>query len=97
MHLLKSKLLINNFNILNGGEKHNLIRNLVAISLYLNNKKVTKESVDREIKKQLADPEKIKQNLLDKDFLKKYKSLYNKTFEKILKGIENASKQKKTN
>jgi len=97
LHLLKSKLLINSFDILNGNEKYQLVRNLVAIYLFLENKKITQESVSREIKKQLADPGKIKQNLLDKNFLKKYKALYDKTFQKILKGIENAPKQEKTN
>ena len=93
LHLLKSKLLIGNFDILNGNEKYNLTRNLVAISLYLSNKKVTKESVDKEIKETLADTEKIKQNLLNKtDFIRKYKSLYNKTFNKIMNGLKNAPK-----
>ena len=94
LHLLKSKLLINNFDMLNGNEKYHLIRNIIAISLYLQEKNVNKEKVDSEIKKQFDfDIEEIKQNVLEKNnFLKKYKAIYNKTFNKIMKGIKNDTK-----
>jgi len=98
LHLLKSKLLIDNFDILNGNEKYNLTRNLITISLYSSNRKVTKESVDKEIKKQLADTEEIKQNILNKtDFIRKYKALYDKLFEKIMEGIKKENKDKTNN
>ena len=97
LHLLKSRALIDNFNILNGDEKYGLIRNAIAIYLYLKNNKVSKELVDDKIKSvfDLKDIKELKQNLIDKkDFLKKYKLIYNQTFSEILKRIENASKQK---
>jgi len=54
LHLLKSKTLIDNFDILSGNEKYNLVRNAIAISLYLNSKKISREAVDNEIKKRFG-------------------------------------------
>ena len=94
LHLLKSKTLIENFNILNGNEKYYLTRNLVSIFLYIKGKNVSKLIVDREIKKSFnVDIKEIKQNLLNKDkFLKKYEKIYEKTFNDIMKGVKNGSK-----
>ena len=95
LHLLKSKALIDNFDVLGGNEKYDLIRNMIAISLYLDNNKLSKELVDNKIKVtfDLKDIKELKQNLLHKkDFLKEYKRIYHKTFSKIIGGIENASK-----
>lgn len=96
LHLLKSKILINNFDIINGNEKYKLIRNLVAISLFLKNIKLSKEKVDKKIIKyfNVNNINQIKQNMLNKvNFIKKYKSLYNKTFNKIINSIsKNAAK-----
>jgi len=97
LHLLKSKVLIDNFDFLSGDEKYNLVRNMIAIYLYLDSKKVSNELVDKEIKKYfgLKDIKELKQNLIDKkDFLKKYKLIYYQTFSKILRGIESGAKQK---
>ena len=90
LHLLKSKLLFDNFDILTGNEKYALTRNMIAIYLFLKNKKLSKKIVDNEIKKNLdTDTEKIKQNLMNKHiFLKKYKKMYEKTFDVIMKGIK---------
>ncbi len=96
LHLLKSEILIDNFDCLTGNEKYYLIRNMIAIHLYLQNKKISKESVDMEIKHifTLKDIKEIKQNMLDKNsFLKKYKIIYKKIFNKIMKGIKNGTKQ----
>ena len=49
LHLLKSKLLIDNFDLLSGDEKYYLVRNLISISLYLQKKIVDKNRVDKEI------------------------------------------------
>ena len=90
LHLLKSKPLIDNFDVLNGGEKYHLTRNLAAIKLFLHSKKISKESVDREIKSifSLKDIMEIKDNLLDKKrFIAKYKRVYDETFKMILAGI----------
>ena len=100
LHLLKSKSLPENFDILRGGEKYYLTRNMIAILLYLNNTKVNKREVDNEIKKifNLSDIDEIKENLLDKNkFIKKYRLVYNQLFKRTLEGINNESKQKKHN
>lgn len=94
LHLLKSKLLIKNFDYLTGNEKYKLIRNLIAIYLFINKRKVDKDLIDQEIKKLLnLKVIEIKQNIIEKNkFLKKYKSLYNKTFEKIMLEMKHGSK-----
>ena len=97
LHLLKSKTLIDNYDILNGKEKYYLIRNTIAISLFLKNKKIDNERVDKKILStfNLKDVNDIKQNMLNKNiFLKKYKTVHKKTFNKIMAGIEHESKQK---
>jgi hypothetical protein len=98
LHLLKSKTLIDNFDFLNGNEKYQLMRNVIAIYLFLKKKKITKDSVDKKIKKFFKlDVDDIKQNLINKsEFLKTYKKIYKETFEKIMKGVgkEYGSKQK---
>ena len=95
LHLLKSKVLISNFDILNGNEKYYLTRNTAAIKLYLKNKKLTKETVDNEIRNifNLRDVNDIKENKISKqDFIKQYKLLYDETLNIILEGIKNESK-----
>ena len=94
LHLLKSKVLLDNFDVLNGKQKYDFVRNIVAISLYLNGNKVTVESIDTEIKRSLGiRVQEIKNNLLNKkEFLKKYKLIYDKTFSMILRGISHGSK-----
>jgi hypothetical protein len=91
LHLLKSKPLIENFDYLTGNQKYDMTRNLIAIFLFLNNKRISNEIIDAIIKKLFKEKSiNIKQNLIDKiRFLKEYKKLYNNLFEKILKGIEN--------
>ena len=94
LHLLKSKTLLDNFDILSGKEKHDLARNAIAIYLHLKKKKVTVDSVNKEIRKTFSvDVQEIKDNVLDKKaFLKKYKLIYDKSFVTILKGIGHGSK-----
>lgn len=94
LHLFKSKTLLDNFEVLNGREKYNLVRNLVTIYLYLGKNKVSVVLVDKEIKNIFGvNVQEIKDNILDeKDFIKKYKLIYNKSFNMILRGIENGSK-----
>lgn len=94
LHLLKSKTLIDNFDILNGNEKYYLTRNLIGIFLYLKKKKINKKLVDTEIKSVFhVDVNKIKQNILDKNiFLKRYRKLYKKTFDGIMKFVKNDTK-----
>lgn len=99
LHLLKSKTLINNFDLFNGSDKYYSLRNMVAIYFFLENKKINKYSIEKEIKRIFSlDINKIKQNLINKeDFVKSYKLMYDEVYEKILDGIKNGSKQKQIN
>ncbi|MEK6935361.1 MAG: nucleotidyltransferase domain-containing protein [Nanoarchaeota archaeon] len=94
LQLLKSKSLMDNWDILNGNEKYYLTRNMLSISLFLKNKKINENELKKEIKQSLnTTTEKIKQNLLEKtSFLKDYKKTYDVLFNKIMRGIKNGSK-----
>ncbi|MBI2564966.1 hypothetical protein HYV79_03170 [Candidatus Woesearchaeota archaeon] len=94
-HLLKSKILIDNFDILDGSEKYYLTRNMIAILDYLKFKKVSRDKIDKDIKKlfNLESVELIKKNLLDKEiFLKTYSKTYDQTFNLIMSQIKNGTK-----
>jgi len=97
LHLLKSRNLSENFDSLSGKDKYNMVRNAVAIWLFLKNEKIGVEEVNKEIRRifELKSVEEIKLNILGKtDFLKKYKRFYNNVFEKIMKGVKNGAKSK---
>ncbi len=97
LHLLKSKPLIENFDILDGEQKYYLTRNLISIKLFIENKKLTPSVTDTEIIKifNLQDIEQLKNNMLNKkDFIDIYKKAYKKTQEAIFSLIKNGSKQK---
>lgn len=92
LHLLKSKPLTENFDFLTGNQKYGMARNMIAIFLFLNNKKISNKTIDGTIKKLLKeDPIKIKENMIisKSAFLREYKRLYNKLFQGILEGIKN--------
>lgn len=95
IHLLKSKTLIDSFDALAGKDKYYLTRNMVAIYLYLKAQKITHESIDSAIKKLfgLENISRIKDNLLDKkEFINKYKKIYNEIFNSVMRGIKNEPK-----
>ena len=94
LHLLKSKALIGNFDFLVGKEKYKMARNLFAIKIFMENKKISAESINNDINGYFGKNavENIKENLLDKGFIDKYKKLYNETFKKIMAGIKDGSK-----
>lgn len=97
LYLLKSKLLIENFDVLTGDEKYTFVRNLIAINLFIHKKKVDKEFINKEINRIFGKKtvKKIKQNMLKKnEFLKKYKFIYSETFKEIMRGIKHGSEQK---
>lgn len=97
LHLLKSNQLTDNFDILTGDEKYGLVRNLIAIRLFISGKRVTKDLIKRKINHFFGKntDKKIKENMLNKkEFLKKFRKIYNKVFKEIMKGIEHGSKSK---
>jgi len=90
LHLLKSKSLIDNFDILTGKEKYYLTKNLAAIALFVEGKKISNEPIDRKISNVLGvEVNDIKENMLEKkNFLKKYEDFYEKTFKILLNKAE---------
>lgn len=97
LHLLESKTLIDNFEVLTGREKYRLVRNLMAIKLFLGGEKLSRESVDKEIGKVFGrgTADNLKENMVEKaKFLKRFKELYYKTFQEIMNGVKNEPKQK---
>lgn len=96
MHLLKSKLLPEQFEHLNGKEKYKLTRNMIAIKLFLEGKTATIEKVNKEIENLFGKnaASKLLENTMEKlPFTAKYKETYRKVFNAIMDGISNA-KQK---
>ncbi len=84
--LLKSKTLVDNFDELNGGDKHYLTFNMVSINLFVEGKKLNKENVNREIEKIFnIKMEELKDNIVDKKkFLFRFREYYDKTFNLIM-------------
>ena len=111
--LIKSKRLIENFDYLTGREKYKLVRNLIAIYLFIKNKKISEENLENGIKKNLnTNAEDIKNNLIKENSGKIFinsssgKSQIKEDFVKKYKNfyhnleeeiIKNAAKQEKTN
>lgn len=96
IHLLKSKLLPEQFEHLNGKEKYKLARNMVAIKLFIEGKTVTIEKTNKEIEKLFGKDavSKLLENTMEKmPFTAKYKEVYRKVFNAIMDGISHA-KQK---
>ena len=78
-----------------GNEKYYLIRNMIAIYLYIKNKKIDKEKTDKEIKKifDIKDIKEIKYNMLNKEvFLGKYKKIYKDISCTIMENIKHGAK-----
>ena len=97
LQLLKSKTLIDNYNLLNGQEKYYLTRNMLVILLFLQCKRINNKEVNKNIEEILGiKTENLKQNKTNAKFLKNYKNAYNFVFSLILKSIKNSdgAKQK---
>jgi len=95
LHLLKSKPLMENFDFLTGDEKYEMTRNLIAINQFIDGKKITKENIDLAIDDIFGKDivQKLKNNMLSKkDFLARYRKIYNDTQNRIFEGVEDESK-----
>ena len=90
LNLLKSKTLIDNFEILNGNEKYYLTLNMISILLFIQGKKLDKGIINKEIERVFnMKINELKNNLMNKEnFLKIYKEIFNKTFDLILDNIK---------
>ena len=84
---------MDNYDILTGREKYYLIRNLLSIKLFMENNKLSNEIINKEIEMEFnLSINKIKQNIIHKNLLSKYKQIYNKLFNSLMENIKNASK-----
>ncbi len=95
VQLIRSKTLIDTFDILNGNEKYKLVRNLIAIYSFIKNKPITSLTIENEISDKFEiSIKKLQDNIINKNFLKNYKNLYSILEKEV---IENAGKQEKIN
>lgn len=97
LHLLKSKILLDNFDYLSGKEKYNMLRNVFAIKRFLELKELSKEYIDLEIANYFGKNsiKEVNDNIVEKkSFINKYRILYDGLFNKIMEGIKNESEQK---
>lgn len=95
LHLFKSKTLIDNFDILTGKEKYDLVRNALAIRLFLKEQTLSKEEVDQEMGRLFGKGivEKLRNNIVEKrTFLKAFKKVYNQIQALIIEKIGEESK-----
>ncbi len=91
--LIKSKTLIDNFDNLYGKDKYKLIRNAVAIYLFIHNKPISDAWIEKEILKELGTTaEDLKNNLIGKNISGKYRTFHLRLEREV---IENATKQEK--
>ncbi len=95
LHLLKSKTLLNSFDILTGKEKYDLVRNTIAIRLFLEEEKLSKERVEQEMEKLWGKgiAESLKKNMVEKGIvLKEFKKVYNETQAVIMERMKKEQK-----
>lgn len=89
LHLLKSKTMMNNFDLLIGAEKYYLTKNMISILLFIENKKLS----NLEVNKKIEEIFKIKirdlmENLVEKNtFIEIYKKVYNQIQKEIDKYV----------
>lgn len=90
LNLLKSKILIDNFEILSGNEKYYLTLNMISILLFIQGKKLDKETINKDIERIFnMKIKELKNNLINKrNFLRIYKEIFSKTFNLILDNIK---------
>jgi len=93
--MIRSKMLADNFDNLTGRERYKLMRNLMVIYLFINNKKLSAVNIEKEIKAKFrVSISDIERNLIDDGFFKRYNEFYDQLEEEV---IDNAGKQEKAN
>lgn len=96
LHLFKSKTILDSFDILTGKEKYDLVRNALAIGLFLEEKRLSKEVVDQEMENLFGNGivEKLRNNIVEKrTFLRAFRKIYNQVQALIMERIGKESKQ----
>jgi len=95
LHLIHSNALIYAFDVLGGNEKYKLLRNSFGIKMFIENKKMDKYTLNKEIDNYFGKgfiEEVLKNTLEKKEFIKKYKKFHKNLFNKIMDGVCDASK-----
>ncbi|MBS3176204.1 hypothetical protein J4457_03135 [Candidatus Woesearchaeota archaeon] len=95
LHLLSSKPLFHEFEELDGDQKYKMIRNIVAMRLFIDYRNVDSESVNKEIERLLGrgSIQNIKKNMTrKKDVLPILLKLYRKVFNHLMGEIHAQSK-----
>ncbi|MEK6867901.1 MAG: hypothetical protein AABX98_03705 [Nanoarchaeota archaeon] len=90
LQLLSCETFPLNYDFYSGKEKYYYIRNMITIKVFLEGDKISKEEIDKRIEKDFKiKVEEIKQNIIeDKEaFIKIFKIIYQKTFNKIMGAI----------
>ena len=98
--LVKSELILTNYEISSGSEKYKLLRNAFAIKRFIENKQVSKEFIDKDIENYFYNGfiKDFQKNIIPlKDFQKKFKKFYEALFSQILDGIKKQEKITKNN
>jgi predicted nucleotidyltransferase len=95
LDLLESHTLLDNVGELTGNEMYKLTRNMIAVRLFISGKKVSTETVNSEIENCFGKDSvtRMKNNMVGRDFFVQFKTLYKKTFDSLMEGIRNGSKQ----
>jgi len=94
-HLLKSKTLIYNFDMLNGKDKYYMTKNMIAILLFIEGKKISNQSINKAIKEIFnIEQSCIEENLIEK---KEFLLIYKKTYKKVFNLIMDILKKRKGN
>lgn len=98
LHLLHSDALNFDLGILSGKEKYKMIRNAIAIKLFIENKKLSDEIINKEIKNEFnISEEDIKNNIINSVFYKLFKKFYKRLQDKVIKEAGRESKQMENN
>jgi hypothetical protein len=93
--LVKSELLITNFEITSGQEKYKLLRNTFAIKRFLEHKEISKDFLEKDIENYFSKGflKDFQKNLISlKDFRKKFEKLYEGISSQIMDGIKEQEK-----
>ncbi len=94
LDLLGSKTVFYSFDFMSGDDIYYAVRNMVAVALFMVGK-ISAAKVEKEIQHIFSPEEDIRRKSINKrEFLKKYKEFYEKTFSQILK-IAYDTEQKK--
>ncbi|MBI2139933.1 hypothetical protein HYU14_03345 [Candidatus Woesearchaeota archaeon] len=97
LHLQKSKMFIENFEMMAGSEKLKMVRNLAAIEYFMKGKKFPKQGTDALIDHTFSKGTALRlrdNTLLKEEIKKRYRQVFDSAQKEILKGISDGAQQK---